>query len=203
MKKLLSFLTTLAALAGSASAADYVLPYNQPGALTPADWQPTYNIEALYAMGEHKLLDTWGVRGSFNLYDSGEDTIRHQFSINVAGEYGTDSKTYEDWHEDLSMWMVPVTAGYDLNLGLNDHVFLDLGAKAGWATGGVEVKYNGGKDKVDFNGFTMGVGAGLKFICGDRIYVKVGYEFNRTFVSDEVGINLNQHVITVGLGTQF
>ena len=58
MKKLLSILTTLATLAGSASAADYVLPYNQPGALTPVDWQPAYNVEALYAIGEHDLLDT-------------------------------------------------------------------------------------------------------------------------------------------------
>jgi opacity protein-like surface antigen len=76
---------------------------------------------------------------------------------------------------------------------------------AGWAFSGdtqgrffLEIKA-----EADFNGFTMGAGAGIKILCSDRLYLKVGYEFNRTFVSDDVGINVNQHLITVGLGTQF
>lgn len=203
MKKVLSVLTVLAALAGSASAAGYVLPPNQPGALTPADWQPTYNIEGLYAMGEHDTPDMWGIRGSLSLYDSGEGAVRHQFSINVAGEIGSDSYRVEGEKIDQDAWMIPVTAGYDMNIALSDSVFLDLGAKGGWATGKYEEKWEGIKDSETFNGFTMGVGAGLKIICGDSIYVKAGYEFNRTFISDDLDVNINQHVIVLGIGSQF
>lgn len=203
MKKVLSVFAILATLASSASAAGYVLPYNQPGALTPADWQPTYNVEALYAMGEHDAPDAWGVRGSFSLYNTGEGAIRHQFSINIAGEFGSDDIHYGSETVNQDIWMVPVTAGYDMNIGLSDSVFLDLGVKAGWATGSYEEKLYSYKYKENFNGFTMGVGAGLKVMCGERIYVKVGYEFNRTFISDDLGINFNQHVITAGIGTQF
>lgn len=203
MKKLLSVLTVLAALAGSASAAGYVLPPNQPGALTPADWQPTYNIEGLYAIGEDDAPDAWGVRGSFSLYNSGAGDVRHQFSLNIAAEFGDGSYHMDGEKIDQDVWMMPITAGYDINLALSDSVFLDLGAKAGWATGSYEEKWEGLKFKEDFNGFTMGVGAGIKVICGDSIYVKVGYEFNRTFTSDDLGSNFNQHVIVLGLGKQF
>lgn len=203
MKKLLSVLTVLAAITGSASAASYVLPYNQPGALSPADWQPTYNIEGLYAIGEDEAPDTWGVRGSFNLYSNGDESIRHQFSINVAGEFGSDSYRYFGEKIDQDIWMVPVTGGYDLNIGITDSVFLDLGVKAGWAWGSYEESIPGLSAKESFSGFTMGVGAGIKIMCSERLYFKVGYEFNRTWTKDDLGDNLNQHVITVGLGTQF
>ncbi len=202
MKKVLSLITAIAALSGSASA--YVPAYYAPGALTPADWQPTYNVEALYALGEHNVPDAWGIRGSFCLYDSGEGAVRHQFSINVASEWGSDNFRYENVTIDQDIWMLPVTAGYDINIGLSDIVFLDLGVKGGWATGNYkESSKKYGSEKADFNGFTMGIGAGLKFICSDRIYVKVGYELNRTFISDDIGVNINQHVITAGIGAQF
>ena len=203
MKKALSILTTLAALAGSASAAGYYLPSTPSGALTPADWQPTYNIEGLYAIGEDEMIDTWGVRGSFSLYDSGMDTVRHQFSLNIGVEFGSDSETIDGLKDKVDLWKLPITAGYDINLGVTDTVFIDLGVKAGWATGEVKEKWGDLKGKVDFDGFTFGVGAGIKIQCSERLYFKVGYEFNRTFVSDDVGINVNQHLITVGLGTQF
>ena len=151
MKRVLSLLTVLAALAGSASAAGYVLPPYQAGALKSSDWMPSYNVEGLYAIGEDDAPDAWGVRGSFSLYDDGNGAVRHQFSISVAGEFG----------------------------------------------------FKGDKWDKNFNGFTMGVGAGIKIFCSERLYVKVGYEFNRTFIHDELGINLNQHVITAGIGTAF
>ncbi len=203
MKKALSLLAVLAALAGSASAASYVLPYNQPGALTPVDCQPTYNVEALYAIGEHDMPDTFGVRGSFSLYNTGEGAVRHQFSINIAAEFGNDQIKTPYGSVDQDIWMLPVTAGYDINVGLCDTVFLDIGAKAGWAAGCYEATFEDMKYREEFNGFTMGVGAGLKFICNERLYFKVGYEFNRTFVHNALGTNFNQHVITAGIGTQF
>lgn len=204
MKKVLSILSVLAMLASSASAAGYVLPPYQPGALTPSDWQPTYNVEGLYAIGEHDVPDAWGVRGSFCLYSAGDGAVLHQFSLNVAGEFGDDSTKFAGHKINEEMWTLPVTAGYDLNLGITDSVYLDLGAKAGWATGNYKAKVHGVEIvDEDFNGFTMGVGAGIKIMCSDRIYLKVGYEFNRTFISDDLGINANQHIITAGIGAQF
>ena len=203
MKKALSILITLSALAGSASAAGYVLAPNAPGVLTPSDWQPTYNIEGLYAIGEDEMPDTWGVRGSFSLYDNGMDSIRQQVSFNIGAEFGSDSEIIGSYKVKTDLWKLPVTAGYDINLGVTDSVFIDFGIKAGWAVGEVTSKVEGFKIRTDYDGFTMGAGVGIKILCSDRLYLKAGYEFNRTFVSDDVGINVNQHLITVGLGTQF
>ena len=203
MKRVLSVLTMLAALAGSASAAGYVLPPYQAGALQPSDWMPSYNIEGLYAIGEDNAPDAWGVRGSFSLYDDGNGAVRHQFSISIAGEFGSDSYKFEGVKINQDFWMVPITGAYDMNIGITDSVYLDLGVRAGWATGSYEESVMNLKWKEDYNGFTMGVGAGLKIFCSERLYVKVGYEFNRTFIHDDVGANINQHVITAGIGTAF
>lgn len=203
MKRVLSVLTVLAALAGTASAAGYVLPPYQAGALKSSDWMPSYNVEGLYAIGEDDAPDAWGVRGSFSLYDDGNGAVRHQFSISVAGEFGSDSYKTEGMKINQDVWMIPVTGAYDINIGITDSVYLDLGVRAGWATGNYEASFKGDKWDKNFNGFTMGVGAGIKIFCSERLYVKVGYEFNRTFIHDELGINLNQHVITAGIGTAF
>lgn len=203
MKRVLSVLTMLAALAGSASAAGYVLPPYQAGALQPSDWMPSYNIEGLYAVGQADTPDAWGVRGSFSLYDDGNGAVRHQFSISIAAEFGSD--TYEDLGVKINqdMWMMPITGAYNMNVGITDSVYLDLGVRAGWAMGSYEESVMDAKWEEDFNGFTVGVGAGIKIFCSERLYVKVGYEFNRTFVHDDIGENLTQHVISAGIGTAF
>lgn len=203
MKKVLSLLCIMAAMVGSATAAGYVLPSNQPGALTPADIQPTHGMEVLYAWGQKNVPDAWGVRGCFNLYSSGEGRFIHQFNIKAGVEFGDDDYSIMNEKIDQELWMVPVTAGYDLNIGLCDNVFLDLGVKVGVATGSYEEKWNGLSASESFCACTAGAGVGIKVQCSDHLYLKAGYEFNRTFTDSDLGADMNQHLITAGLEIQF
>ena len=63
----------------------------------------------------------------------------------------------------------------------------------------------GAFDKESVGGFTFGLGAGIKVKCSDSIYVKVGYEFNRTFFRDfgTSHFNFGQHGIVIGAGVLF
>ena len=196
MKKLLSIATILAALAGTASAAPYYLPSPQPGDLTPYDMQPVYAVDAFYAMGDDDMMDTWGVRGSFNLYNDAEGTFRHQFNVGIGYEFGDEKRC----GVDTDVWMAPVTAGYDLNIELIDNVLLTLGAKAGYSFGEIEADFGDGSITEDLDGFTFRVGGGIKVQCSEAVYVRVGYEFGRTYADID---NFGQHIISVGVGCQF
>lgn len=206
MKKCLSIITLLGALSGVASAAPYILPSPQPGALTPYDWQPVYAIEGLYSLADDSDdPDTWGVRGSFNLYSSGENTVRHQFSLNVGYEIGDES----DENSEVELYKIPLTAGYDINLELTDSVMLYAGGKAGYAFGDIDVTVDNTSYSESAGGFTFSVGGGLKVQCSDSVYVKAGYEYTRTYFGDSniggetTNIILGQHVISLGIGCQF
>ena len=210
MKKCLSIITLLGALAGTASAAPYVLPSPQPGALTPYDMQPVYAIEGLYAIGDDgDDPDTWGVRGSFNLYSSADSTVRHQFNINVGYETGDESERVHDIYTEVDMYKIPVTLGYDLNLALTDSFMIYLGGKAGYAFGDIDLTVEDQTWGDNAGGFTFSVGGGLKIQCSDSVYVKAGYEFTRTYFGDcnfggaTQNVITGQHVISVGLGCQF
>lgn len=224
MKKVLSLVVLLGALAGTASAAPYYLPSSAGGALTPYDWQPVYSLEGLYNFSDRDAApDTYGARLSFNLYNTAASSVRHQFSINAGYEIGDHDVTIP-FHEvdtkvGIDLTRIPLTLGYDINLGLTDSVFIDLGAKAGYAWGTVEstVKEDstiGGTSAKDtLGGFTFSLGAGIKVQCSESVYVKVGYEFSRTFygkishpaLNDGEGKSLNygHHSIVVGVGCLF
>ena len=193
MKKLLSIASILTALAGTASAAPYYLPSPQYGALTPYDMQPVYAIDAIYAVGDGEMLDTWGVRGSFNLYNDAEGTFRHQFNVGVGYECGEDKID----SINTEIYLIPVTAGYDLNIELTDGILLTIGGKAGYSMGKIKDD-EGYSDNID--GFTFRVGGGLKVQCSEAVYIRAGYEFGRTFTDDD---NFGQHIISVGVGCQF
>ncbi len=195
MKKLLSIASILAVLAGTASAAPYYLPAPQGGALTPYDMQPVYAIDAIYSIGDDEMIDTWGVRGSFNLYNDAEGTFRHQFSLSAGYEIG-DQAVHGS---DVEVWQAPLLAGYDLNIELIDDVFLTVGAKGGYTLGEFEV------DTVanNFNGFTFRAGGGFKVQCSESTYVRVGYEFGRSYIHEKGASTFGQHVISLGVGCQF
>ncbi len=227
MNRSLPVLTLFGALVGTATAAPYVLPSPQPGALTPYDWQPVYAIEGLYSFADKgSMPDSWGVRGSFNLYDSGIGTFRHQFDINVAATWGNESVHLGDYtpltaylHPEqrtrFDLFLLPVTAGYNLNIELLDNIMLYLGAKAGYAWSHGKLKVTGktadGNDfsfahSRDAGGFTFSVGGGLKVQCSERLYAHAGYEFGRSYLDYNFGgkdINYGTHTIFLGIGTQF
>lgn len=193
MKKLLSIATLLAALSGAASAAPYVLPDNMPGNYTPYDMQPVYSVEGLYGIAdESKGIDTYGARLRLSLYSDAATEFRHQFSINLAGMWGSE--------DGADLFMMPVTAGYDLNIEMSDNVMFYIAGKAGYCFGDLDV----GDYSADANGFTFSVGAGLKIQCSDSVYVNVGYEYARTyFDTSDVDDEYGQHIISVGIGCQF
>ena len=201
MKKILSTMTVLACLAGAANAAPYVLPENQPGALTAYDWTPVYGIDALYAIGDEDTVpDMWGARASFSLYSQQRASVRHQFSLNVAYETG-DKK---DHGNKTDMHLMPITLGYNVHLAVTDEVAFYLGGKAGYTIGEAEFKTPGDKETIDTDGFNFTVGVGLHIQCSDAVYVRLGYEFGRTYVDkNDVKDNFGQHIISLGVGCQF
>lgn len=214
----------MGALAGTAAAAPYYLPSPAGGALTPYDWQPVYSLEGLYNSSDRDTApDTYGARLSLSLYNNAASSVRHQFSINAGYEVG-DHDVSIPFNEvptrvGIDLTRTPLTLGYDLNLGLTDSIFIDLGAKAGYAWGSVESKVKeegsflgeGAKDTL--GGFTFSLGAGIKVQCSETIYVKLGYEFSRTFYGkisspminsgDGVSLNYGQHSIVFGVGCTF
>lgn len=202
MKKFLTSAAIVAALASVASAAPYVMPSPQPGALTPYDIQPMWGLDAVYTIaGDSDDVDTYGARLSFNLYSSGEDSVRHQCSLNVTPQYGKDDIAAGI---DAEVFMLPITAGYDLNLEITDDVLFYAGGKAGYAFAHSSVEGGGEKVSDDDSGFTFSVGAGLKYQASDAIMLKAGYEFGRTyFGSGNDKAIYTGHSILVGASVQF
>lgn len=209
MKKVLSLVALLGALASTATAAPYYLPAPAGGALTPYDWQPVYSIEGVYNFIHKDLPDTAGARFSFSLYNDASSSVRHQFSINLGYECGSESYPEYFTTTKVDMARIPLTLGYDLNIGLTDNIFLDLGAKAGYAWGDIEVSEKSFDMQESASshpgGFTFSLGAGVKVQCSDVIYVKVGYEFSRTFYKKcyDERANFGQHSIVLGVGCTF
>lgn len=200
MKKLLSIATLLGVMSGAASAAPYVMPSSQPGALTPYDIQPVYSVEGLYGIANKSDdPDTYGARLSFSLYSDATETFRHQFNLNIAGLWGSETLRDEYGSYDMDVFMMPITAGYNINIELCDDVMLYLGGKIGYAF--CEVESDG--YSADGDGLTFSVGGGFKFQCSDSVYAHVGYEFGRTYMGGDVDYNYGQHTIVVGVGCQF
>ena len=224
MKKVLSLVTLLAALAGAASAAPYYLPSPAGGALTPYDWQPVYSVEAAYNFAEGDVApDTYGARLNFSLYNNAASSVRHQFGITLGYEQGDHdvSVPYNDTDSKLNVELkrIPLTLGYDINLGITDSVFIDLGAKAGYAWGSIDStitedgNYEGASVKENLGGFTFSLGAGVKVQCSDSVYVKLGYEFSRTFFGkisspdfnygEPRSLNYGNHSVVFSIGCLF
>ena len=212
MKKVLSLVALLGALAGSASAAPYYLPSPAGGALTPYDWQPVYSLEGVGSFADKDIVpDTYGARLNFSLYNNAASSVRHQFGITLGYESGSGKWTSVDedlaLRNDVDMTRIPLTLGYDINLGITDRVFIDLGAKAGYVWGTYENKIEELliSDKQNVSGFTFSLGAGVKVQCSDVVYVKVGYEFSRTFYETKLSKHLNfgQHSVVFGVGCLF
>ncbi len=200
MKKLLLSAGFLAAISMTASAAPYVLPTPQTGALTPYDWQPTYQVEFLYGIAapSSTYSDLYGPRISFNLYSNQEATFRHEWSIDVAALWGDETKNGIKREE----FMLPITLGYALNIALTDDILLYIDGKAGVAIGDMKWKdldNNEDLPKYSSTDFTFLVGAGVKVIASDAIQVKVGYEYQRAYFDKTLGL----HVISVGVGVTF
>lgn len=201
MKKILSIVTLLGTLSGAASAAPYYSAVPAGGDLTPNDVQPVYTIEGIYSIANDSGdPDMWGVRAGLSLYSNGSDSVRHQFNLNLAAQWGEEDYNYGGYSYSTDFFMLPVTVGYDLNLELTDDVLFYFGGKIGYAWCEVEDAWG----SADGSGFTWSVGAGFKFMCSDDVHVKVGYEFGRTHFSEgDLDGVYGAHTISVGVGCTF
>ena len=196
MKKTLIYLTTLCCSAG---AAPYYLPQPAGGALTPYDWQPTWRMDALYAIGSGPTIDTAGFRTGLELYNNGDSPIRHQFGTCVGPQWGTEHRH----HIRRKLCTIPLTLGYTLNIGLTDNFFLFLGGKAGWALGHYKERSATHRISESCHGFTFAAGGGLKIQCSERTYYHLGYDFARTYARERAGSTLGQHIISTGFEWRF
>ncbi len=228
MKQIVPTLALLSALAGSAAAAPYVLPSPQPGAYTPYDWHPVYALEGLYGISLHDdLPDTYGVRGSMNIYSGGGNSFRHQFSVNVAAMWGSDDTPLGNFllpsatllpagqYADLDLFVLPVTFGYNANIGLSEGASFYLGAKAGYAwshskLSGTVSKRDGWREHLSDSdsggGFTFSVGAGFQFRCSEMLSLNIGYEYGRSELGrhfEDKDFTYAAHTIVLGIGGEF
>ncbi|HIX19933.1 MAG TPA: porin family protein [Candidatus Akkermansia intestinigallinarum] len=192
MKKLIATSAILAALAGTASAAPYVLPSQQTGALTANDVQPVYTLDAVIALGDGAdVPDMYGPRLALNLYNDHNDTFTHAFNLSVSALWGSeDTEGF-----DIDYFMLPLTIGYDLNIEVTDKLDFYVGGKAGYAWLDADSSYFDDSD----SGFTWGVGAGFRYYFSENIHARVGYEFSRTYTDVPFG----QHSILIGVGCRF
>lgn len=225
MKKILTLVLLLGALSGTATAAPYYLTRPAAGELTPCDWQPVYSLDGIYNWtAKHKAPDTAGARLNFSLYNNAYSTVRHQFTLSAGYEAGTHHysgatvagfATPANSRLSVTLEKLPITLGYDLNVSLTDHVMLDLGLKGGYAFGFVDSKlkepaFNGlkaaeYKDDISTGGFTYALTAGLKIQCTETIYMRLAYEFSRTYFTKHLSRDqiITQHGIVFGVGCTF
>lgn len=200
MKKIPLYLLALCTAAG---AAPYYLPTPPAGGLTPADWQPNWRLQGLYAVGAKHTPDTWGFRSGLELYSNEDSAIRHEFGINAAPQWGDGHRRRHDARAHQDLFLLPITAGYTLNIGLGEDTFLFLGGKAGWAVGHYKEKSHLHRESTTCNGFTYSAGGGLKVQCSERIYAHIGYEFGRTYTNTHHDDTFGQHIISAGIDWKF
>lgn len=200
MKKILTYLTALCCTAG---AAPYYLPQPPGGALTPYDWQPTWRMDMLCAIGAHHAPDTAGFRTGLELYSNATSPIRHQFGACVGPQWGNSHHICRGEHLHEHLCTIPLTLGYTLNLELMKGVFLYLGGKAGWAVGRYTRRGDTRRESGSHQGFTFAAGGGFKVQCSERTYFHVGYDFARTYSNRHHEAILGQHILSTGLEWQF
>ncbi len=208
MQNSLSVSIVLAALIGTASAAPSGLISPRPGSPVSHRWQQACSIDGICSFGENNIPNMYGFRGSFNLYRDATKRTRHQFSLNMTPTWG--SNHFHVAIQDMAFSFkaqavhLPVTLGYDFNIGLTKNISLNLGAKTGYAWNKTKIKTSWKEKNVDMGGFTYSVGTGLKMQCSEAVYTQVGYEFGRAFMDkhNRKG-NVNQHSILAGVGVCF
>ena len=205
MKPVFAFILTTGLLSSAACAAPYYLPSAQPGALTPYDIQPVYSIEGLCGIAaQSNEPDVWGPRLRFNLYSDAASSLRHQFSLNVAGLWGSKNQHLAGESYKTDVFLLPLTAGYEVNIALSEKTLFYFGGKAGYAWG----RADGGYHSHSSGGFTWSGGLGLKYMPNERTYLSLGYEYASTDFSmhrhpSDGSSDFASHIISLGVGWQF
>lgn len=205
-------LIALLALAGIAAAGTNEEVITMPEAKTACTWQPEFSLEYLYGHADcSDEMDTQGIRASIGTTLNTNSAFSHTFSLNLGYDWGDKADIVTGDSANLEENKTTITLGYDLNYALTDKVTLYVGAKAGYATGELELSIPARNvaAKEDLEGFTYSVGGGVKYQITENVHLKAGYEFNRSHFGRIIGPD-NQgnylpclHVFSVGVGYQF
>ena len=208
MKKTLIALLALAGIAAAGTEETITL---QPAPQTACTLQPEFSIEYLYGHADcSDEMDTQGIRASIGTTLNTNSAFSHTFSLNLGYDWGDKADIVNGNSANLEENKTTITLGYDLNYALTDKVTLYVGAKAGYATGELELSRPARNFAVkeDLEGFTYSVGGGVKYQITENVHLKVGYEFNRSYFG-HIGPNNQEnylpcsHVFSVGVGYKF
>ena len=205
-------LIALLALTGIAAAGTNEEVITMPEAKTACTFQPEFGIEYLYGHADcSDEMDTQGIRASIGTTLNTNSAFSHTFSLNLGYDWGDKADIVNGNSANLEENKTTITLGYDLNYALTDKVTLYVGAKAGYATGELELSRPARNFAVkeDLEGFTYSVGGGVKYQITENVHLKAGYEFNRSYFG-HIGPNKQEenylpclHVFSVGVGYQF
>lgn len=206
MKKTLIALLALAGIAAAGTEETITL---QPTPQTACTWQPEFSLEYLYGHADcSDEMDTQGIRASIGTTLNTNSAFSHTFSLNLGYDWGDKADIVNGNSANLEENKTTITLGYDLNYALTDKVTLYVGAKAGYATGELELTARNFAVKEDLEGFTYSVGGGVKYQITENVHLKAGYEFNRSYLG-HIGPNQEEnylpclHVFSVGVGYKF
>ena len=208
MKKTLIALLALAGIAAAGTEETITL---QPAPQTACTWQPEFSLEYLYGHADcSDEMDTQGIRASIGTTLNTNSAFSHTFSLNLGYDWGDKADIVNGNSANLEENKTTITLGYDLNYALTDKVTLYVGAKAGYATGELELSRPARNFAVneDLEGFTYSVGGGVKYQITENVHLKAGYEFNRSYFG-HIGPNNQEnylpclHVFSVGVGYKF
>lgn len=209
MKKLLYTVAAIAALSGIANAADAV---DQIPAAPVADVAPVFTWTGPYfgVQGGGAWLDGDFSAGGLSASEDFDGGIfgafvgyNWQFSNGFVA--GIEGDVDYNWNEETlggvdigTDWSGSVRArvGYAFDRAL-------IYAAGGWTVTNAYVDGGGVDEDETFNGWT--IGAGLDYAVTDNIFGRLEYRYNDFGDKDIAGVNvdLDQHVVKVGLGVKF
>jgi opacity protein-like surface antigen len=148
--------------------------------------------------------------------DVPNETVTHEFSLNLGFMTGDESRTYTNGRDYLNLKLEhdsnTVTVGYKLIVPTNDWLDVYVGAKLGASFNKLELKgsYDGesASETVHHDCFTASVLAGLRFNVTERVNINLGYELYIPTGDwyDEDGYSISTkpyHCVTLGVGVNF
>ncbi len=200
MKKTLTFLSLMGAMATSAVAGTVAIAPAPAPAPVPA-WEPAVGVEALCASGdENGIPNLWGPRFSFSLTKAANDVVSHELNAGIAFLWGSECS----YGTNFRAFQMPMTVGYNFNYALTDKLSAYVGAKVGLNLFNVNFREEDEEYIYKYGetawGWQWAVGAGLKYELTQQMDLVLGYEFTRVYSDFDFGDTaLGWHVINLGV----
>lgn len=193
MKKTLTFLSLMGAMATSAVAGTVIVAPAPAPAPAPTVWASAVSVDALAAIADDSdNPNLWGPRFTYSLYTPATDTLTHEVNAGLALLWGSD--------DDVDLFELPITVGYNLNYAVTEQITAYVGGKMGMTIAHAEV---GPDDDYDL-AFRLAIGTGVKYAISPSMNLKLGYEFSSDYCSFwGEDVDLDYHTINLGVEIKF